>query len=132
MGRRSDGRHTEVTDMRLLRRNTSEFDYKAYRGKTEVLRDGRHTGTYEAAYDGPVQYRGSISAPSGQVSANLFGLNTPYTHVLLMDDPETDIKENGLIEWKGGVYEIKAVRPSLNVLSVALKKRTKNSVNGGD
>jgi len=113
--------------MRCLRRNTSVFLYRAYLGKEEKLKDGRHTGIQEAKYDEPVRYRGNISAPSGFATDNLFGVNTQYTHVLVIDNPDANIAEDGLIEWKGSVYEVKAVRPSINVLSVALKKRTENA-----
>ena len=112
--------------MRLLRRNTTVFDYRAYTGEEEVLNGTLHTGIFAPAYAAPVQFRGNISVPSGFATDNLFGVNTQYTHVLVMDDPEADIKEDGLIDWKGATYEIKAVRPSLNVLSVALKKLTVN------
>jgi len=120
--------------MRLLRRNTTTFQYRAYLGEQEILKDGRHTGNYEVAYAEPVTYRGNISAPSGFATDNLFGVNTPYTHVLLLDNPDADIQEDGLIDWKGATYEIKAVRPSLNVLAVALRKQTGSSTDqtGGD
>lgn len=118
--------------MRLLKRNTTVFDYRKYLGEEEILKNGHHTGNYAPAYDEPVQYRGNISAPSGFATDQLFGINTQYTHVLLMDDPDADISEDGLIEWKGAVYEIKAVRPSLNVLAVALKKQTANHVDDSE
>lgn len=112
--------------MRLLRRNTSVFSYRAFAGEQEVLKDGRHTGNTKPLYAEPVQYRGNISAPSGFATDNLFGVNTKYTHVLLMENPNADIKEDGLIDWNGSSYEIKAVRPSINVLAIALKKKTAN------
>lgn len=121
--------------MRVLRRNTVLFCYMANTGEeAEVIKDGKHTGNYEPVYADPVQYRGNISAPSGFATDNLFGVNTRYTHVLVMDNPRADIKEDGLIEWNGAEYEVKAVRPSLNVLAVALKKRTANTagVTDGD
>lgn len=110
--------------MRLLKRNETGFTYAPYLGKVEILKDGKHTGKYEVAYGEPVEYRGNISVPSGQDQQQLFGLELRYTHVLLMDNPDADIREDGLVRWKGNTYEIKAVRPSLNVLAVALKKRT--------
>lgn len=113
--------------MRLLKRNTTLFEYRALAGEEEVLTDGKHTGNTKPIYGDPIQYRGNISPPSGFATDNLFGVNTQYTHVLLLDKPDADISEEGLIEWKGAVYEIKAVRPSLNVLAVALKKRTVNN-----
>ena len=113
--------------MRLLRRNTTTFEYRANLGEQEVLLNGMHTGNYGITYADPVRYRGNISAPSGFATDNLFGVNTKYTHVLVMDKPDVDITEDGLIDWKGAVYEVKAVRPSINSVSIALKKRTANN-----
>ena len=108
--------------MKTLKRNETTFTYKAFLGKTERLVNGKHTGKFDITYDEPVDYSGNISAPSGQTNTDLFGIETKYTHVLIMDDPTVDIKEDGLILWKGDAYEVKAVRPSLNVLAVALKQ----------
>lgn len=112
--------------MRLLRRNTTKFLYRAYAGQEEVLEDGLHTGRFEPAYLTGVQYRGTINRPEGFSTDNLFGINTNYTHILLMDKPNTLIEETGLIDWNGNTYEIVAVRKSINVLSVGLRQRTKN------
>ena len=118
--------------MKLLRRNTVRFMYYANTGKTSDLRDGKHTGESIPIYADPVYYRGNISAPYGTATDNLFGINTQYTHVLVMDDVSADIREDGLIGWKGDLYEIMAVRPTINVLAVALKKQTRNHAEGGD
>lgn len=112
--------------MKLCRRNTTVFDYQAYLGEEEKLLNGLHTGNTKPRYADPVPYRGNISAPSGSVVNSLFGQDIRYTHVLVMDDPNADIAENGLVRWKDSEYDITAVRPSINVLTVALKKRTKN------
>ena len=118
--------------MRLLRRNTTEFSYRAYTGKMESLTStGLRTGNYVPLYAEPVTYRGNISVPSGSATSQFFGLDTKYTHVLLMDTPNVDINEYGLIDWNGNTYEITAVRPSLNVLAIALKQRTKNNAANG-
>ena len=108
--------------MKTLKRNERSFLYKAFLGKTERLVNGKHTGKFDITYDEPVEYSGNISAPSGQTNTDLFGIDVQYTHVLIMCDPEADIKEDGLIQWKGNEYVVKAVRPSLNVLAVALKQ----------
>lgn len=118
--------------MRLMKRNTTVFEYQANLGEQEVLENGLHTGHQEVVYDAPVRYRGNISVPSGEATDNLFGINTNYTHVLLMDNPDADIREDGLITWKGVQYDVKAVRQSLNVLAVALRKRTQNRRTDGD
>ena len=112
--------------MRLMKRNTKKFVYKAHTGEEEVLCDGMHTGIYTPTYTEGVEYTGNISAPSGFVTPDLFGIETNYTHVLLTDKPKADIKEDGLIECEGVTYEIRAVRASLNVMSVALKEVTVN------
>ena len=108
--------------MRGLKRNQTEFTYTPYIGREEILKNGKHTGKNEKSYGRRVYYVGNISTPSGTAQQTLFGIDTRYTHVLIMYDPEADIRENGLIHWKGDTYEVKAVRPSKNVLSVALMK----------
>ena len=110
--------------MRILKRNSTTFEYRPLAGKQEVMLNGLHTGNMQPVYGDPVQYRGHISAPSGFATDNLFGINTQYTHILLMSDIYADIREDGLITWKENDYDIQAVRPTLNVLAVALKKRT--------
>ena len=80
--------------MKLLTRNVKECTYTACVGKTEVLKDGKHTGKFEVSYSEPVYYKGNISVPSGQDQQTFFGIDTVYTHVLLMDNPEADIRED--------------------------------------
>ena len=112
--------------MKLLRRNLTEVEYRAYISKEEILTEGgKHTGRYNFKYADPVVIWANVSTPNGHAQNQFFGINPDYTHVMVTDDPDMDIKEAGLIEWRGDSYEIKAVRPSLNVLSVALKKLTK-------
>lgn len=111
--------------MRLLRRNTTEFEYLPQDElETDLNEYGEHTGEFHPTYDygPPVPYRGNISSPSGHTTHQFFGEEIRYTHTLVMDDPAADIKENGRIRWKGDLYDITAVRPSLNALSVALRR----------
>ena len=112
--------------MRLLRRNTTKFLYRKNLGEREKLVDGYHSGTFETAYDNPVEYRGNISPANGVATTNLFGTNVNYTHTLLMDKPDADIDEYGVVEWNGNQYDVTAVRRSLNVFQAALKQRTKS------
>lgn len=114
--------------MKCLRRNMTDFEYFPPDGEeTDLNDDGEHTGEFYQKFGDPVPYRGNISAPSGSISQNFFGTDTRYTHVLIMDDPDLDISELGMIRWKGDLYAIQAVRPSINVLSVALRKKTKDN-----
>jgi len=111
--------------VKLLRRNLTEVEYLPYVSKEEILTDGgKHTGRYAVKYGDPVVFKANISTPSGQTQNQFFGINPDYTHVLVTDRQDMDIRETGKILWRDGEYEIKAVRPSLNVLSVALKRLT--------
>lgn len=111
--------------MRLLKRNVTTFEYLPYDGvQSDLNDDGEHTGEFHPTYGDPIMLRGNISSPSGRVNQTFYGQDIRYTHTLVMDDPEAEIKEGGLIRWKGNTYDVQAVRPSLNVLSVALKRRT--------
>ena len=107
--------------MRLLKRNLTEFEHLAYKGKEEVLSNGRHTGRWTVNYADPAVYRGTIGLPSGYVAKEMFGLNLDYTHVLLMDDRGAVIKVEDRIAYDGDQYEILAVRKSLNFLTIAMK-----------
>jgi len=111
--------------MRLLRRNTTEFEYLPNDGlMTDLNDDGEHTGEFHPQYGTPRTYRGNISSPSGHTVQQFYGEEVRYTHTLVMDKPDTDINEYGVIRWKGELYDITAVRPSLNALSIALRKQT--------
>ena len=111
--------------MRLLKRNVTEFEYLPLTGElSDLNEDGDHTGEFHPVYGNPVTYKGNISAPNGQTQQQFYGEDIRYTHTLLMDDPKADIREHGLIRWRGNTYDIQAVRPSLNVLSVALRQQT--------
>lgn len=113
--------------MRLLLRNTTKFEYCAYTGlESDLNEDGLHTGVYKPVYDDPVEYRGNISAPSGRAVQAFDGLEIRYTHVLIMDKPDTDIDEYGKILWNGKTYAITAVRRTMNVLNVALMEQTED------
>ena len=111
--------------MKLLKRNMTEFEYLPFTGEeTDLNSDGEHTGEFHPEYGEPVSYKGNISAPSGHTVQQFYGEDIRYTHTLLMDKPDVDINEHGQIRWKDNLYEITAVRPSLNVMSIALKQIT--------
>ena len=118
--------------MKLQRRNCTKFIYKPFLGETDLDNEGMHTGEPIPSYGDEVEYYGNINPPGGVVQQTMFGIDTRYTHVLLMDDPKADIKEDGLIIWNGDKYEIRAIRPSINVLAIALRKRTKNHAEEAD
>lgn len=110
--------------MRLLLRNTTEFEYLPYNGiGTDLNEYGEHTGEFHTEYGEPKTYRGNISSPSGHTNQTFYGEDIRYTHTLVMDK-NAALDEHGIIRWKGETYEITAVRPSLNGMSVALRRMT--------
>ena len=117
--------------MKCLKRNMTEFKYYAYTGLNSDVDEetGLHTGVPKPVYADPVSYRGNISSPSGSTVQAFDGLEIRYSHVLVMDDPNADIKETGYILWKGNKYSVEAVRPSLNFLSVALRQQIQDHGN---
>ena len=113
--------------MRILRRNTTLFEYLPNTGTGDDLdENGMHTGEYDHTKGSAVQYRGNISMPSGSSVNTFYGLEALYTHTLVMDDPDVDIREGGFVRWKGRMYDVVAVRPSINFVSIALREQTVN------
>ena len=111
--------------MRNLKRNTTVFEYLPYTGRSsDIDENGDHDGDPQPVYGTPVTYRGTISTPSGYTNPTFYGQDIRYTHVLIMTNMKADIRESGIIRWKGNLYEIRAVMPSLNVLNVALRRMT--------
>ena len=114
--------------MKCLERNKTEFEYLPYSGVESDLNEyGEHTGEFHREYGMAIKLKGNISTPSGRVNQTFYGDDIRYTHTLVMDDPNVGIKESGLIRWKGDLYEIQAVRPSLNVISFALQRQTSDA-----
>lgn len=120
--------------MKLLKRNLEEFEYLPMLDEATDIdpETGLHTGEPALQYGEPVPYEGNISIPNLLVNQTFYGTDTRYTHVLLMDDPDAEIDEHGLIRWRDELYDIRAVRRSLNVLSVALRKQTADHSEGED
>lgn len=111
--------------MRCLERNKRDFEYLPFTGvETDLNEFGEHTGELHREYGRPIPYRGNISTPSGKVNQTFYGDDIRYTHVLVMEDPDVPIDEYGIIRWNGEDYSIEAIRPSLNTVSIALRKQT--------
>jgi len=117
--------------MKCLRRNKTEFELLSYEGVAEILTDDEeHTGEYKQIYSEPIAYKGNISAPSGAVNQTFYGQDIRYTHVLIMDDPDFNIHEGDVIRWKGEEYDVRSVRPTLNAVSIALRRQTADHAEG--
>ena len=111
--------------MKLLRRNLIHVQYLPWTGKESDLNEDQvHSGEFYPIYGDPIPYSGNFSVPSGNTNPTFYGSDIRYTHVLLIENPKADINEFGLFRINGKLYEIRAVRPSLNGLSIALRKTT--------
>ena len=111
--------------MRCLERNKTSFEYLPYNGEESDLNEyGEHTGEFHPDYGDPIPYRGNISTPSGRSNQTFYGEDIRYTHTLVMELPKEEISVHGLIRWTGDLYDIQAVRPSINSLTVALRRQT--------
>lgn len=111
--------------MKCLERNKTKFEYLPYDGTdTDLNEYGEHTGEFHRAYGKPVPYKGNISSPSGREVQTFYGEDIRYTHTLVMDNPNVAINEYGVIRWKGDLYDVLSVKPSLNAVSIALRKQT--------
>lgn len=115
--------------MILLKRNLKEMEYIPYEGESDIdPTTGRHTGEPVPSYGEPIPFHGNISAPSQYVNSTFYGEDIRYTHTLAMEPTEeVPVDEYGLIRYNGDTYEIRAVRPSLNYVTLALRKQTKNN-----
>ena len=119
--------------MRLLKRNCPKpvLLYRWTGEETDLNGGGLHTGEFYPEYDEPIELpRANVSSPSGHASQGMFGKDTRYTHVMLLDDVNAPITEHDKVEWNGITFSVTAVRPSLNVLSVALQRVTANHADG--
>ena len=118
--------------MILLKRNLKEMEYIPYEGESDLDETtGLHTGEPVLTYGTPIPFLGNISTPSQYVNPTFYGEDIRYTHTLVMEPTdEFTVNEYGLIQYNGETYEIRAIRPSLNYLSLALRKHTVNHDEG--
>ena len=116
--------------MKCLKRNMTEFEYLPNtHEESDLNSDGEHTGDFYPVYGTPIRYEGNISTPSGNTNQTFYGEDIRYTHTLVMDNPDIGIDEYGMIRWKGHSYAIMAIRPSLNSVTIALKRQTDETDN---
>ena len=117
--------------MRLPLRNLRTIHYKTYLGKTEILEDGLRTGEYKTNYSDLVELVGDVSASRGSADLDMFGINTPYTKVLLTTWMECPINEQSII-WIDAPttgqhdYVVVQVAKSFNVIAIALREVSKD------
>ena len=76
--------------MRTLQRNKRFVYYALYNGVTEeVDNDGNYTGEHVVSYASPVKTKMNVSGAKGKAEVEMFGIENPFTYVLVTDDIET-------------------------------------------
>lgn len=120
--------------MILLKRNLKEVEYLPYEGESDIdPKTGMHTGEPVPSYGEPIPFLGNISSPSQYVNPTFYGEDIRYTHTLAMEPTdEFEVNEYGMIRYNKDLYEIRAVRPSLNYVTLALRKQTVDHSDGED
>lgn len=120
--------------MRNLNRNESTIYYALYKDSEEAKdSDGLYTGEDVPEYFPAVAIRASVSAARGTSEIDLFGVNTPYTKTVIVDDVGCPIDEHTIL-WidrepteKDGTavahnYEVVQVAKSLNHIAYAVRE----------
>lgn len=119
--------------MRCLNRNKQKFYYALYADKQPILDEfGNDTGETKLTYHTPVCLYGNISVGKGEAQTEVFGVDTQYDRIIVLDDVHSPINESALIfvgiepkltgnEYNNN-YVVKAVARSLNTVSVAISE----------
>lgn len=88
--------------MRNLHRNTTVVKWQNYTGKTEQLdKYGNKTGSFQSTYSDVKQARMYVSASTGNVSREAFGLFEDYDRVISTADTNVDIDELSVLYLDG-------------------------------
>lgn len=113
--------------MRGLARNKSTIQYILYESyEEEQDSNGYYTGAQIPRYSDPVSIRASVSASRGTSEVDLFGINVPYTHTIIVDDMTCPVDENSIFYISGKPYAVLLVAKSLNHITYAVRKMNDN------
>lgn len=120
--------------MRCLNRNKSVIYYALYKGEEEAVdSNSLYTGVIIPTYENPVEIRAVVSAARGTTDIDLFGVNTPYTKSVIVDDTKCPIDEHSRL-WvncsptdENGIdvphnYEVVQVAKSFNHITYAIRE----------
>ncbi len=122
--------------MRCMVRNKSKFYYASYIDETEIIDEyGNRTGEYNIRYSKPYLVYGNVSAAQGEMQTRQFGESVSYDKVIVLDDRNAPIDEHSIL-WVDTLphlnedgttdtpydYTVKKVAPSLNGVSIAIRK----------
>lgn len=83
--------------MRTLRRNKRRMWYALYLGREEVLKNGKHTGTYKVLYSDPHEMWENVSAARGSADAEMFGIDLKYDKAFITNNTNCPIDEKSVM-----------------------------------
>ena len=87
--------------MRLLDRNKQTVYYAVYQGKTKAVdSEGLYTGENEISYGDVVKDRMKVGVNKGNSQLEQFGINDPFTNLILTDDMNCPVN-TAAIMWLG-------------------------------
>lgn len=109
--------------MRTLKRNKVEVTYALYDGKAEIQNsDGTYTGEWEKTYSEPVTLMANVAPATGNASVEPFGVDTNYSHIMVVEGTDCPIVEETIVLYNGQTYRVVRVAKSLNHIRYALKE----------
>lgn len=116
--------------MRSLMRNRRAVVYKNYvRTEYEEDSSGRKTGHRTIVYGEAQTVYGTVSAPTGSASLQMFGTDENYSKTLVLDKPDIEITENSVmwvdkpyVEGEAHDYIVRKVVRNRNFLFIGLRK----------
>lgn len=116
--------------MRSLMRNRRAVVYKNYvRTEYEEDSSGRKTGHRITVYGEAQTVYGTVSAPTGSASLQMFGTDENYSKTLVLDKSDIEITENSVmwvdkpyVEGEAHDYIVRKVVRNHNFLFIGLRK----------
>lgn len=110
--------------MRTLKRNQVKVWYKLLTGEEEIVRiNGLRTGEFFKTYSEPTYVMANVAPATGNASIEPFGIETNYTHIMLVQGTDCPIDETSIL-WIGEdepvYYMVVRVMKSLNHIRYAL------------
>lgn len=117
--------------MRCMARNKRTIHVRKFTGTIEYTNvTGTYTGEFKDTYADPVEMRGVVSPPTGEVYRDMFGALADYDCILTIDDPDCPIDEDDIVLFsqRGSTedeYIVKRCAPSLNTCVYALTRVTR-------
>lgn len=112
--------------MKLLKRNKVTLSYETYKELTEgTITEGTetyYTGEQTASYNTAVEFKASVSTPSGNASVQEFGILDSFDYIVVSDDVSLPITETTRITYDGKYYRVLKVAKSFNTVSIAIKR----------